>query len=76
MKANPSSPQDRRAFFRQAGRSVALGTMGIFGLLLYGRQRRNPEVCINRSVCGTCRVFGECELPAARSAKQARGAGA
>ena len=71
--SGPPPDQGRRAFFRSAGRAAVLGTMGLFGLRAHNRANKTPdrEVCINRSVCRTCRVFGECELPAARSAKGA-----
>jgi hypothetical protein len=64
---------DRRAFFRSLGRNGLLGVLGVFGLGWYGRRQvaQGRQVCINRSVCCHCHVFGACELPAARSAKQA-----
>jgi hypothetical protein len=69
MRAN-SDTQSRREFFRSAGRHGLLAVLTATAAVL-GR-RALAQRCINQGICSGCRVFAECGLPQALSARQAR----
>jgi len=66
----------RREWLRKAGRWAAGGALAVLGVLAGGRggeATAKGQACIGRGVCRGCGAREECELPAALSAKQARG---
>ncbi len=68
-----TSSIERREFFRAAARYLVLGAMAAVGILLARRGGidRRTQRCDRKGVCCGCRVFEDCRLPAALSAKLA-----
>jgi len=61
----------RRGFLLSSARFAA---MGLFGSMVFGTVRKNKRLirenkCVNRGICGNCRIFSDCSLPQALSAK-------
>lgn len=75
MTGTPDDKLTRREFFRTAGRAGSLGALALLAGRLLGRRsrRRTGETCINNGLCRKCRVFDDCRLPQALSAKKALG---
>jgi hypothetical protein len=74
MPLSPEKVESRREFFRAAARYglLALAAVGA----AFASRNRNPaaaQTCVNRSICSGCGVFASCGLPAALSAKRAKG---
>jgi hypothetical protein len=64
----------RGDFLRAVLRGGLLAGIGAAGWRSVGGRKgfdRSRQTCINKSVCCQCRVFRDCELPAAQSAKHA-----
>ena len=68
MKGMNRELQNRRDFLRTAARLVLLTGVGALAVKLF--RRESVTACINNSVCGNCRVFSECGLPAARAVRR------
>ena len=64
-------PHSRREFFRSLGRSAALAGLTAAAAVLV--LRGGSQECVNRGICGGCRVYADCPLPAALSRKAAEG---
>ena len=62
---------NRREFLRSCLRNGLLTTLTIAsGALIFRKKPEKPaQVCISRGICGGCRVFNNCVLPPAQSAK-------
>ena len=63
--------QSRRELFTTVLRYATLGTLAAIGGAVFAKRRRLVQngICINREICQSCRIFKECDLPAALSAK-------
>jgi len=64
----------RGDFLRATLRGGLLAGIGAAGWRAVGGRKgldRSRQHCINKSVCCRCRAFGDCELPAALSARAA-----
>ena len=63
--------KDRRQFFVNGLRAAVLGVVGAAtGAAVIKRRRLLREgKCLNKSICCDCKVFDDCGLPAALSAK-------
>lgn len=59
----------RREILKSMFRIIIAGLLGVIGLrsLFKG----DPHVCISKGICGGCRVYNDCILPQAMSAKKA-----
>jgi hypothetical protein len=75
MRFTPEEAEDRREFFRAAGRYTLLAVFGTMAALA-GRPVLSGQRCVNLGICSSCRAFADCGLPAARSAKRAKMKGA
>lgn len=64
--------QSRREFLRRCARRISLIVLGLVGSTLLVRKqiKRSSQECINEGICDGCRVFSECILPQALSAKR------
>jgi hypothetical protein len=66
----------RRAALFSCGRMVSVGLLAGLGSFLLFR-KKNPakgrQICISRGGCTGCRVFDDCGLPQALSAKRVTG---
>jgi hypothetical protein len=62
---------NRRQLFTSALRYAALGLLGAVGGSVFAKRHRLVKngICINRQICRSCRIFEECGLPPALSAK-------
>lgn len=72
MKSGPR--HSRRELFRAAGRGAALAALAAVGgvLTARGRSRLSGQECVNAGICRGCPAIGDCGLPQALSARQAR----
>ena len=63
--------QSRRELFKSGLRYATLGMLVAFEANVFAKKRRlaRKGICINREICRSCRIFKECDLPAALSAK-------
>ncbi len=69
-----NKPITRADFLRTVFRGGLLAGIGAAGWRAVGGRNgfdRSRQSCVNKSVCCQCRVFRDCGLPAALSAKQA-----
>jgi len=64
--------QSRRELFAGIFRYLALGLLGTVGGTTIAKRHRlfREGKCINRGICRGCKVFQECSLPQALSAKE------
>ena len=62
-------PKSRRELFRSLGRGAALAGLTAAAAVL--ALRGGSEECVNRGICGGCRVYADCPLPAALSRRAA-----
>jgi hypothetical protein len=71
MKKQLEKIQSRRELFKSVMRYATLGMMVAFAGNAFAKKRRltRKGICINREICQSCRIFKECDLPAALSAK-------
>ncbi len=62
----------RRQMMTDALRYTVLGLVGFFaGSAIIKRHRLIKEgKCIDRGICGGCKLYGDCQLPPALSKKQ------
>ena len=63
--------QNRRQLLAGVCRYAALGLLGAVGGYSLVRRRRllREGKCVNNGICRGCRVFDNCGLPVARSAR-------
>lgn len=63
--------KNRRQFFINGLRAGALGLIGAAagGAVIKRRRLLREGKCLNKSICCNCKVFDDCGLPAALSAK-------
>lgn len=75
MKPETIKPKSRRQLLSDAARATAVALIGAATGTLIAKRRRlvRQGKCINRSLCCDCNVFNDCYLPAALSAKKAKG---
>ena len=59
--------QSRRQLFKSVLRYATLGVMVAFAGNVFAKKRRltREGICINREICRSCRIFKDCDLPAA-----------
>ena len=64
---------DRRSFFTGLLRKTALAALAIGGAAAGVKRIMLPDEhkCISRGICSGCKVFDDCGLPQALSAKEA-----
>lgn len=74
MNAHSSESGKRRQFLRGGLRCVTGGLLALgAGAAVVKRQRLLREgQCLDRGICGQCRLIEDCGLPRALSVKQAR----
>ena len=75
MSIDNSQSGKRRQFLRGGLRCVTGGLLALAGgAAVVKRQRLLREgKCLNRGICGQCRLIQDCGLPRALSVKQALG---
>jgi hypothetical protein len=75
MNDKVSKPRSRRKLFCDALRGALVAFIAGSGISAIEKRRRLVArgVCINKSMCCNCKGFDICSLPAARSAKKAKG---
>jgi hypothetical protein len=71
MNKSLEKMQSRRELFKSVLRYATLGTLVAFAGNVFAKKRRfaSKGICINREICRSCRIFNECDLPAALSVK-------
>ncbi len=64
--------QSRRQMITDTFRYAALSVIGFFaGSAIIKRHRLiNEGKCLNRGICGGCKLYKDCRLPSALSKKQ------
>ena len=75
MKDEIIKSKSRRRVLAEAIRAGLLAMIGIGSVSMVVKKRRLVArgVCINKSICSKCQGFDICSLPAALSAKKAKG---
>ena len=75
MKDETIKSKNRRQLLAGVARAAVLSVLSLAGGGLIAKRRRlvRQGKCINKSLCCGCNVFDECGLPAALSAKRAKG---
>jgi hypothetical protein len=71
MRFSSEKAENRRDFFRATARYGLLGLLSAAASLVIRRQVLAGQECVNRGICPSCKVFSNCGLPQALSAKQA-----
>jgi len=63
--------QSRRELFKSVLRYATFGMLVAFVGNVFAKKRRltRKGICINSEICQSCRIFKECDLPAALSVK-------
>ncbi|HWQ92649.1 MAG TPA: hypothetical protein VN673_13325 [Clostridia bacterium] len=64
--------ENRRGFFRSAGRYVLLSLLAVGGAVAARPGRLAGQRCLKQGICSRCGAFNTCGLPAALSAKTVR----
>lgn len=75
MKDEIIKSKSRRRLFFDALRGALVAFIAGSGISAIEKRRRLVArgVCINKSMCCNCKGFDICSLPAAKSAKKAKG---
>ncbi len=75
MNANNSKTAKRRQVLQRSLRYAAGGLLALAGGSTVIKRRRllREGKCLNRGICGQCRLIADCALPRALSVKQALG---
>jgi hypothetical protein len=75
MSSSSDQGIDRREFFSGLLRKAALAALAFGGGAAAAKRAvlSKEQSCVNRGICSGCRVFDDCGLPQALSAKEAAG---
>ena len=73
MRKHSGEFRSRRELFAGTLRYAALGLMAIASAGLYQKRQRlvREGKCTNMGICDGCKIFGDCSLPPAVSAREA-----